>query len=94
MTQSLEDELEAIRKRNAKIKAQKLQILNQISTKNKKDEIRLQILIGTGILNDLKNTIETDIEAFTDKKTSLKAILDRTIITKSNRDFLNEYDFI
>ena len=94
MTKSLEKKQEEIEKRHAQLKAQKQQILNQSSVRTEKEEMRLKILIGTGILEDLNNTIDTDLDAFSDRITDLKSILNRTIHNESQRDFLKQYGYI
>ena len=94
MTTSLEEKQAEIEKRHAQLKAQKQQILNQSSVRTEKEEMRLKILIGTGILEDLNNTIDTDLDAFSDKITDLKSILNRTIHNESQRDFLKQYGYI
>ena len=94
MTTSLEEKQAGIEKRHAQLKAQKQQILNQSSVRTEKEEMRLKILIGTGILEDLNNTIDTDLDAFSDRITDLKSILNRTIHNESQRDFLKQYGYI
>jgi hypothetical protein len=83
-----------LEKRHAQLKAQKQQILNQSSVRTEKEEMRLRILIGTGILEDLNDTIDTDINAYSAKIAGLKSILNRTIHNESQRDFLKQYGYI
>lgn len=94
MTASSDKKQAEIEKRLAQLEAQKQQILNQISARTEKEEMRLRILIGTGILEDLSNTINTDIDAYSDRITDLKSILNRTIHNESQRDFLKQYGYI
>ncbi len=81
-------------KRHAQLEAKKIQLINQNMVRTEKEEMRLRILIGTGILDDLKDTIEIDTNAYSNKMKELKSILDRTIKNKSQRDFLKQYGFI
>ena len=94
MTASLEDQQEKFEKRREQLAAQKQQIINQNSFRNEKEDNRLKMLIGLGILEDLKNSIETDTYAYSGKIAALRAILNCTIHNKANRDFLKQYDYI
>jgi hypothetical protein len=94
MATSLEEKQAELEKRRAQKEAQKQQILNQSSVRIEKKEMRLKILIGTGILEDLNNTIDSDINAYLDKISDLKSILNRTIHNESQRDFLKQYGYI
>ena len=94
MTLSLEEKQEKIEKRRSQLEAQKNKIINQVSVRNEKEKMRLKILIGTGILEDLQDTLETNRDAYSVKMTALKLILNATIENKSNRDFLKQYDYI
>lgn len=94
MTASLEEKQVKLEKRLAQFEAQKQQIINQNSVRTKKEETRLKMLIGTGILEDLNNTKDTDIDAYSGKFADLKLILNRTIDNKSHRDFLKQYGYI
>ena len=85
---------EKIEKRRSQLEAQKNKIINQVSVRNEKEKMRLKILIGTGILEDLQDTLETNRDAYSVKMTALKLILNATIENKSNRDFLKQYDYI
>lgn len=94
MKASLEKKQEELEARRSRLEAQKNRIINQTSTRNKKEELRLKILIGTGVLEDLQATIATDIDAYSVKKAALKSILDSTIDNESSRDFLKQYGYI
>ena len=94
MTLSLEEKQEKIEKRRSQLEAQKNKIINQVSVRNEKEKMRLKILIGTGILEDLQDTLETNRDAYSVKMTALKLILNATIENKSNRDSLKQYDYI
>lgn len=94
MATSLEEKQAELEKRRAQNEAQKQQILNQIFARTEKEERRLKFLIGTGILKDLNDTIDNDINAYSDKISDLKSILNRTIHNELQRDFLKQYGYI
>lgn len=94
MATSLEEKQAELEKRRAQKEAQKQQILNQIFARTEKEERRLKFLIGTGILEDLNDTIDNDINAYSDKIAGLKLILNHTIHNESQRDFLKQYGYI
>jgi hypothetical protein len=72
--------LEALRKREAQIKAQITKLVEQEKTKNRKDDTRLKVLIGAAFLADAALNPETcDI---------IKSILQRAITSQRDRDFL------
>ena len=77
---------EALRQRKAKIEKQLADLEARERTKARKEETRLKVLIGAGLLADAK--IHPDIVE------NIKKILDRATTSKRDRDFLQAKGWI
>ena len=72
--------LEALRKKEAAIKAQIAQAEAKQRNQNRKEDTRLKVLVGAAILSDVMHHPET--------REGVHAVLNRAIIAPRDREFL------
>lgn len=72
--------LEALRKRQAQLAAQIAQAERTEKAKSRKEDTRLKVLVGAGILADIALHPET--------RAGVQAVLDRAITAERDREFL------
>jgi len=72
--------LEALKKREAEIKARIAEAEAKEKTKRRKEDTRVKVIVGAGII--------ADTEKHPDTKPAIVAVLDRAIIATKDRAFL------
>lgn len=82
------DKLESLKKKQAQIAAQIRQLEEQGNAKKRKEETRVKVLIGAATLADIAKTADKSPEAAENEKAKIKALLNRAIQNKKDREFL------
>jgi hypothetical protein len=82
------DRLEALKKRQSEIAAQIKALEQKDNAAKRKAETRLKVLIGAAVLSDIGKTISENAEVGEKQKKELKALLNRAIERKQDREFI------
>lgn len=90
----MKDKLTALQQKEVKLKARICRIKAQDLSKKNKQSMRLKILIGASVLDELGDFIDADSQTLSDKKKTLKEMLNRHVTRKGDRLFLRSFDLI
>jgi hypothetical protein len=85
---SKQDQIEALRKKEAQIKAKLAELEKQAGAEKRKEDTRLKVLIGAAMLADIDAQEALNPETAARHKEAIKAILDRAIKSPRDREFL------
>lgn len=83
-----QDQIDALRKKEAQIKAKLAELEKQANAEKRKEDTRLKVLIGAAMLADIDAQEVHNPETAARHKDTLKAILDRAIKSQRDREFL------
>ena len=82
------DRLETLKLRKSQLEEQIKRLEAQEAGKKRKEDTRLKVLVGAAMLADLDKLAETDAGAVGKRKEEIRAVLNRAIQRKQDRDFL------
>ena len=82
------DKIDALKKKQAQIEAQIKALQAKNTAQDRKRDTRLKVLIGAALLADIEKTTAQNAEAGDKQKSELKALLNRAIQRKQEREFL------
>ena len=82
------DKIDALKKKQAQIEAQIKALQAKNTAQDRKRDTRLKVLIGAALLADIEKTTSQNAEAGDKQKSELKALLNRAIQRKQEREFL------
>lgn len=85
---SKQEKIEALRKKEAQIKAKLAALEKQANAEKRKEDTRLKVLIGAAILADIDSQEALNPSFAAQQKTTLRTVLERAIQAPRDREFL------